>query len=223
MNDLANERVPFGYGDFEDQEARVWGVVFATNGTPIEDASVDVKGESISDVTDASGVFILYGVPWGEQTLLIERTGYVSLEYTLYIMGDVGNGDIRYGWGPDHRDNDDDGDWDNDDDDSDDRELTLTLREGADGADPDEYTEDSARFEHPMISAFAALGAICALVTVLISVIVAISAVHAYRRQKFGFAIVGAVLGMFIAFIIPGLIALILLVMSRDQFEGYKE
>jgi hypothetical protein len=214
VNDMSNERVPFGMGDFEDQEATVRGTVIATDASPLEDVLVTLEGEGISDLTDSNGVFILYGIPWGEQTLVLNRSWYLDLEYTVYVMGDMEDGHFA-SWG-DHRDR-------HDDDREYDEEMTLTLKEWKGEVAPVRIDDESMQWTASQMGFVSGLLVVGAIIVAILSTLVAIAAVCAYRRKRYGFVLMGSVIGMFLFFIIPGLIALVLVFMGRDEFKRSDE
>ena len=61
--------------------------------------------------------------------------------------------------------------------------------------------------------------AICGIVEVVICIIALIGGIFAVQRKAFGFAIVGGILALLFGWFIFGLIGLILVAISRKEFE----
>jgi len=65
---------------------------------------------------------------------------------------------------------------------------------------------------------FGGVLAVCGAVVVVLGVIALIGGIFAIQRKHFGFAIVGGILGLG-GWFIPGLIGLILVAISKDEFH----
>src|SRR5688500_16579705 len=58
------------------------------SGTPIEGASIIVKGTTNGSTTDAQGRFVIHGLQKGEVTIVVSYVGYLSKEKKLRITAD---------------------------------------------------------------------------------------------------------------------------------------
>ncbi|HIE08505.1 MAG TPA: hypothetical protein EYP65_01490 [Armatimonadetes bacterium] len=54
--------------------------------TAVEGALVQVEGTKISSLTDASGYFLLEGVPVGERTLVVSKEGFLPVRVTVTVQ-----------------------------------------------------------------------------------------------------------------------------------------
>ena len=61
-------------------------------------------------------------------------------------------------------------------------------------------------------------GMICGIIGIVLSIIALIGGIFAIKRQKYGLALVGGICALLVAYIIFGLIGLILVAISKDEF-----
>ncbi len=76
------------------QNTVVQGKVFDTNSSePIPDVAINIQGSSFSALTDGGGLFSISNanIPEGEQTLYIEKSGYVSQRIPVTIQAGENN------------------------------------------------------------------------------------------------------------------------------------
>jgi len=189
-------------GDFDngvdffdnDPNGDITGIVILVNGTPVTDATVSIDDEELETQTDDEGRFLIYNVPTGEQKLRVEKDGYNTLVQTVFVSpSDIG-----------HK-----GDWNEDEVDN---EFRLTLTEG------DGVVEKDESVPWEMIQG---LMVFCGVIIIIMSLISLLGGIYAYRRKKYGFAMVGAILGIFtILGTIFALIAVFILAISREEFNG---
>jgi hypothetical protein len=189
----------------EDDDANIYGKVLDTGDDPLENVSVSVEGEDIEDLTDENGVFALYNVPYGAHKLIISKEGYRTIEYKLLVEGDITFED---------GDNDDDNYNDNDGPrrhDNGDYELIFRMDEGT-GPPVEEGS-------YPNFVVLSNMCMVCAAVMAMLSIVMLASAIYSYRRKKFLFCMVGAIIGIIL--VLPlGIIAMILLMLSSEDFNG---
>lgn len=185
---------------FEDSEGDVFGTVTYQNGTGIENVTVSIVGEDLSTQTDNDGYYAIYNVPSGNHKIKVEKDGFNTIIYKVFISNEDFN--------VDDPDNDDNGH----DVRQEDNEIDFIMTAG------DEELERGSSTPWELIEGFLV---ICGALIVIFSIFAMIGAVHAFRRKSWKFALLGSILGLFTIFgTLFALIALLIIALSRDEFNG---
>lgn len=179
----------FFFGD--EQNGDITGTVVSINGTPLADVNISIMGEPFSTKTDSDGNYIIYNVPSGNQKIMVEKEGYVTIIYKAFIS-------------PSQHSQDKNKDFSN--------EYDFTLQSGEGVVEKGSY---------PPWDLIRGISTVCGVLIVVFSVVALIGAIQAFRRTGWGIAMTGAVLGLFtIVGTLFALIAIFILVISKDEFNG---
>jgi hypothetical protein len=178
----------------EEQNGDITGTVVAINGTPIADVNISIIGEPLSTKTDSDGNYIIYNVPSGNQKIMVEKEGYVTIIYKAFIS-------------PSQHSRDKENDFSN--------EYDFTLQSGEGVVEKGSY---------PPWDLIRGMTTVCGVLMVVFSIVILIGAIQAFRRTGWGIAMTGAVLGLFTVMgTLFALIAIFILVISKDEFNGNTE
>jgi hypothetical protein len=179
----------------EDNTGEIYGQVKLNNGTPIENATVSIVGESIYTVTDQNGNYALYDIPTGNQKIRVEKDGYNTIIFKTFIAPS------NNPWGGD--------------DSTSDNEQNFFLSPG--------NTVDE-RGMYPPFGFLSGILLFCAVLGIIFSIIALLGGYYSLKRQKFSLAIVGAVVGIFtVGFLLGTLLAFVaifILIISHDEFKA---
>jgi hypothetical protein len=191
-----------GFDPFqEDAKGDVHGYVMYTNQTPVEGASVSIVGETLSATTDENGYYLIYNVPSGNQKVQVEKPGYNTIVYKTFVSpSDVNI--VTHGNGEVDRD-DRNGDLESG------NKINFTLTEGS---------ETLERGEYPPFEEIRNVMLVCAVVAIILAIIMIIGGFFAIKRQRYGLAILGSIIGIISIGILP-IIALFILLISREEFK----
>jgi hypothetical protein len=178
----------------EEQDADITGSVVGLNGTPIAGVNISIVGEPLSTVTDSEGNYIIYNVPSGNQKIMVEKEGYVTIIYKVFID-------------PSQHSRDNNKDSTN--------EFNFTLQVGSGEVEQGSY---------PPWDLIRGFMTVCGVLMVVFSIVALIGAIMAFRRTNWGIAMTGAVLGLFtIVGTLFAVIAIFILVISKDEFDRQKD
>lgn len=179
----------------EDGKGDIYGTVTFLNGTPVENATISIVGESLSTQTDDHGNYMIYNVPSKNHEIKVEKEGYNTIIYKAYIAPSDFNVEQHQGNKDSNSEN----------------EFDFVLTPG---------NEELERGSYPPFQLIGGIMIICAVVIIILSIITLFGGYYALKRKKFGFVIAGAILGLFTGIgIIFALIAIFILVLSRDEFK----
>jgi hypothetical protein len=182
------------FGD--DGKGDINGTITFLNGTPVENATISIVGEPLSTQTDDEGNYIIYNVPSGNHEIKIEKEGYNTIIYKTFI----GPSDFKFEQNHDNRNSDSE------------NEFDFVLTPGS---------EELERGTYPPFQLLGGFMVICGIVIIILSIVTIFGGYYALQRRKFGFVIAGAILGLFTGIgIIFALIAIFILVLSRDEFRA---
>ncbi len=177
----------------------VSGRVTYKNGTPVVNATVSIVDEPISTQTDDYGNYLLYNVPTGNQKIKVEKEGYNTIIYKLFVSPSDAE------W----KDKNGKHEWESDNE----KDFKLTPGD-----------QEIEMGEYPPWELFQTIMTICGILALVFSVFVLLGGYFALQRKNFMFALIGAILGIFtFGFIIGSLFALIalfILIISRDEFKA---
>jgi outer membrane receptor for ferrienterochelin and colicins len=85
-----------GAGTLEAQTGRITGTVTDGNAAPVQGAQVSVVGTSVGSLTNASGQFLLIGVPAGQQQVTVQFTGYRTVTVPVTVRdGEAASVQVR--------------------------------------------------------------------------------------------------------------------------------
>jgi hypothetical protein len=186
-----------GFEFFDDDgKGDISGQITFLNGTPVENATISIVGEPLSTQTDAEGNYIIYNIPSGNHKIKIEKEGYNTIIYKQFI----GPSDFNFEQNQDNENRNSE------------NEFDFVLTPG---------NEELERGTHPPFQLIGGFMVICGVVIIILSIITLFGGYYALQRKKFGFVIAGAILGLFTGIgIIFALIAIFILVLSRDEFRA---
>ena len=183
--------------DFEfwagSDEGDVHGRVTFMNGTGVEGVTVSIVGEGMQVTTDADGYYWIYNVPAGNTEVRVQKAGYNT--YIKKVMV------TPFG-----------GEWVTEDNNMDDNnEYDFVMTEGSSEIERGEYPD------WDVISSFVF---VCSSLVIVFAVLALVGGYFAIKRKSYGFAVLGAVLGLFTLIgAIFALVALIILAISKDEFK----
>jgi hypothetical protein len=178
----------------EEQNGDITGTVVALNGTPIAGVNISIVGEPLSTMTDSEGNYIIYNVPSGNQKIMVEKEGYVTIVYKAFID-------------PSQHSRDNEKDSTN--------EFNFTLQIGSGEVEQGSY---------PPWDLIRGITTVCGVLIVVFSIVALMGAISAFRRTGWGIAMTGAVLGLFTVIgTLFALIAIFILVISKDEFDKQKD
>lgn len=181
---------------WENSTGSMYGIVTDDKGVPLDNVTVSIVGQSgITDITNSEGRYTLYGVPLGEVEITAEKTGYKTLNYKRYLVPD----DTKITVGSEK--------WNT----TDGSRQDLELPDGTGTVSIDKT---------PPIEAITSFFWVCVPIMIGVSVITLLGAVFALKRTNWPIAVIGAVCGIFSVGAVFALIALFILVISHEEFEG---
>jgi hypothetical protein len=179
-------------GDFFGfgDEGDVTGIITYQNGTPAEGVTVSVVDTEITTQTDSEGRYNLFNVPTGNQKILVEKDGYNTIEFKTFVNPSNPDDSQRSNRNQDNE-----------------HDFTLTLG--------NETLERGAYAPLEFIGTFMY---VCGAIIIITSIISIIGGIYALKRQHYGFAVAAAVAGV-VSLGILALIALFILIISKDEFK----
>ena len=174
------------------------GKVTFTNGDPVENATVSIIGHNLSTETDENGVYYMYNAPFGQQRIRVELDGYNTIIQKVYIT-------------PEERKSDWEGFSEEEDLGS---KYNFVLTPGDDTIEKGSY---------PDWGFIEGILKVCGTVIIILSIITLTAGLFALKRKMFPFVVIGAVVGIFTMGFIIGtimcIIALFILLLSKDEFK----
>ncbi|UCH87886.1 MAG: carboxypeptidase-like regulatory domain-containing protein [Thermoplasmata archaeon] len=183
-----------GFGPWDDGAADVTGRVTFLNGTGVEDATVSIVNSDLSTQTDAEGYYILYDTPTGNQELKVEYEGYNTYIRKVFITP---HSEVE--WDVESEEFKNENNYD------------FVISEG------DQTIE---RGEESPWGEIGGILIVCAVLLIVFSVVALIGGIYAVNRKKFNVVLAGSILGIFtLVGAIFALIALFILIMSKDEFK----
>lgn len=189
IGDFDNDFDFWGMKDYGDVSGRITYM----NGTGVDDVTVSIVGENLKVVTDDDGYYSIYDVPIGETEIMVEKDGYNT--YIRKVIVSPESSDLDK----------DDMDWNSE------NEYNFVITSGSAVVERGEYPDWN------VISGFMYA---CSTLIIIFSIIVLVGGIYAIKRQKYRMAVIGAVLGIFtVVGMLFSLIALFVLVVSRDEFD----
>jgi hypothetical protein len=190
----------FSFMGMEDK-ADVYGRVTFTNGTPVDGANVSIVGEPLTAETDETGNYLIYNVPTGNHKIKVEFEGYNTIIYKTFIGPEESRWDDSSRQGK-----------------SADNKYDFTLTPGDDTIE---------RGSYPPFELIRGIMTICGVLVLIFSVIVLLGGLYALKRKNFMITILAAILGIltfgFFVGSLFALIALFILIISRDEFKRNDE
>ncbi len=176
------------------------GRVTTVNGTPIANATITVHDDNLTVTTNASGAYVIHGVPVGYCEITVEKTGYRTVRYKTFIV-EKGTGGSQPGSKVET---------------GDDVELDFTLRKGAGTRT---YGVPVATFARMGMTIFGAISLFFALVAL-------VGGLYALKRRKLWLVVLGSILGFLsVGFAIGSILALVALfiaILARKEFARSK-
>ena len=190
----------------EDAKGDITGTVTLQNGTPVQNVTISIVGETISTQTDKDGNYVLFNVPTGNQKIKVEKEGYDTIIYKAFISPsefnvEEKNGEIKIESKEDNTDNNPENDFD----------FVLTPGNG-----------EIERGTYPPFEWIGNFMFACAIIMIISAVFQLIGGIFAIKRERYGLTIVCAILGV-ISFSILAIIALLILILSKDEFKKSEE
>jgi hypothetical protein len=174
----------------------VSGVVESLNGTPLEGARISVQGESFTAIADEDGTYILYGVPMGDQTLIVEKEGFTTINHRVTLFGDPFG--FEQSGTPE-------------------QDIDFVMSPGTGEVTTGNWIDED-------FMNFAAFLYVCMAVVLICSVLALVGGWFAFKRTNLPFVVIGAIAGIFTFGLFIGsvlaFIALFVLLLSIDEFKG---
>jgi len=183
----------------------IGGTITDETNAPLPNVTVTILDTGMFVRTDANGTYRMNGVPVGYHQIRYEKTGYNTIMYGKTVGFDIDYAEH----GP--------GSWRSIDDTENTFDFTMTP--GASTVELGETKDVHDEFPGPFRTIMTSLG----VLTLVFSVVALVGGIMALRREHYGLAVVGSILGIFsIGFILGAvlaLIALFILLLSSKEFK----